>query len=79
MKTSITVDDTERLARPRAFKNVRWKKGWMKMSAKLAQDRVVSLRSTANSISDAGSVRLERMSLQVQVTISLGLGFFSRS
>ncbi len=45
------------------------------MSAKLAQDRVASLRSIANSISDAGSARLGRMLLQVQVTIALELGF----
>ncbi len=47
METWVAVDNLERLARPQAFSFARWRKDWIKMSVKLAQDRVASLRSIA--------------------------------
>ncbi len=52
--------DLEPISGPRVFGHARWRKGWVKVSSDLTQDRRVwsaSVRDVFNAVGDAGSTR----------------------
>ncbi len=58
--TTTTKADLEPISGPRIFGHARWRKGWVKVSSELAQDRRAwnaSVRDVVNAIGDAGSTR----------------------
>ncbi len=62
----------EPISGPRVFGNAQWRKDWVKVSSKLAQDRrawSASVRDVVNAIGDAGSTRPGWMPTQVQVQV----------